>query len=436
MKKIIAIAAASVMTVAAAGASYARETVREKLDGVAAVVGDSIVLASELDAYVMMRSTAGGTAAPDSASLPGLRKQYLQELVDGKVLIVHAAKDTTIVVSNDEVEQALNGHIQQLLAQNHITADVLENELKEKYGMGISKFKAQLRTQFREQLVKQKVQQQYVTSVQVSRKDVEEFFGKYKDSLPSLGESALLYKLAVQLKPADSVRQVAYAKIMNIKRRLDNGEEFAALAKQYSEDPSAENGGDLGFINKGTLNELRFEEMVFSLNIGQVSDVFESRLGFHIALAVAKKDQMVRVRQIFVAVSPPQAAIDRVMSLLDSVRTHASAPTDFTDAVKKFSTDNQTKSKGGKVGWVPVYSLPERVRAAIDSLKPGETSIPLRDGNEFSLFRIESRVENRALTLADDYDILAEKTREIMAQKKLIDLVKKWRRDVYVDIRL
>lgn len=431
MRTLIAVAAAFVVTVA--GTSQAIE----KLDGIAAVVGDSIILNSELDAYVMMRSTAGGAgAAPDSASLPKLRKQYLQELVDGKVLIVHAAKDTTIIVTNDEVEQALNSHIQQILSQNHITTDVLENELKEKYGMGLSKFRAQLRTQFREQLVKQKVQQQYVTAVQVSRNDVEEFFRQYKDSLPSIGESVLLYKLAMQLKPADSIRQIAFAKIMSIKHRLDNGEDFAALAKQYSEDPSAENGGDLGFISKGTLNELRFEETVFSLNIGQVSDVFESRLGFHIAMVVAKKDQNVHVRQIFVAVSPPKAATDRVNALLDSIRTHAAALSDFTDAVKKFSTDNQTKAKGGKMGWVPVYSLPDPVRAAIDSLQPGQMSIPLRDGNEFSLYRIETKVQNRALTLADDYDLLAEKTKEIVAQKKLLDLVKKWRRDVYVDIRL
>lgn len=431
MKKLVfAIAVACIAIASSSSHAF------DRLDGVAAVVGDSIILGSELDAYVMMRSTAGGASAPDSASLPGLRKQYLQELVDGKVLIVHAARDTTIVVSNDEIEQALNSHIQQILSQNRITADILEKELKEKYGMGLSKFRAQLRTQFREQLVKQKVQQQYVSAVQVSRNDVEAFFAQYKDSLPTIGESVLLYKIAVQLKPADSLRQTAYAKIMTIKRRLDNGEDFASLAKQYSEDPSAENGGDLGFISKGTLNELRFEEMVFSLNVGQVSDVFESRLGFHIAMAVARKDQMVHVRQIFVAVSPPQASTDHVMAQLDSVRVHAASQSDFAAAVKRYSTDSQTKAKAGRMGWVPVFSLPDPVRAAIDSLKPGQMSVPLRDGNEFELFRIEDRVQNRALTLSDDYDLLAAKTKEIMAQKKLFDLVKKWRRDVYIDIRL
>lgn len=424
--------AAAIMVFAVTAFSYGID----KLDGVAAIVGDSIILNSELDAYVMMRTTGAGSTAPDSASIPRLRKQYLQELIDGKVLIVHAAKDTTIIVSNDEVETALSAHIQQILAQNNITTDVLEKELKEKYGIGLSKFRAQLRTQFREQLVKQKVQQEYVSAVAISRNDVESFYAQYKDSLPTIGESVLLSKIAILLKPADSLRQAAYAKITSIKRRLDNGEDFAALAKQFSEDPSAENGGDLGFVKKGTLNELRFEEMVFSLDVGRISDVFESRLGFHIVMTVAKKDQMVHVRQIFVAVSPPKAAIDHAMALLDSIKSHAGSQADFADAAKKFSTDNPTKSKAGRVGWVPVYSLPDPVRVAIDSLKPGQLSVPLRDGNEFSLYRIDERVQSRALTLADDYDLLSEKTKEIMAQKKLLDLVKKWRREVYVDVRL
>ncbi len=406
------------------------------LDGIAAIVGDSVILLSELDAYAMMRSTASGGAAPDSAALPALRKQYLQELIDGKVLIVHAAKDSTITITNEEVEQAVSNHIQQILHQNNITADVLEKELKEKYGMGIPKFRAQLRSQIREQIIKQKVSQQYISGVQISRSDVENFYAQYKDSLPSIGESVLMSKLSVNLKPADTLRQIAYAKITNIKRRLDNGEDFATLAKQFSEDPSAASGGDLGFIKKGTLSELKFEEMVFSLNVGQISDVFESRLGFHIVTVVAKKDQMVDVRQIFVQVSPPQSAVDKTMALLDSIGTHVTTADGFSDAVKKYSTDIQTKGKAGKMGWLPLFSLSDKMRSAIDSLKPGQITKPLRDGNEIVIFRLEERVQSRALTLTDDYDLLAEKTKEIASQKKLYDLVKKWRRDIYVDIRL
>ncbi len=285
-------------------------------------------------------------------------------------------------------------------------------------------------------MIKQKVTQQYVGQVSVSKGDVEAFFRDYKDSLPTIGESVLLSKIAVKIGTPDSVRQAAFAKAKSIKHRLDAGEDFAAVAKQYSEDPNAASGGDLGFITKGTLNELKFEEAVFSLNVGQTSDIIESRLGFHIVNIVAKKDQMVHVRQIFVSVAPPEAAIQRAMAQLDSVRTAAKTPTDFADAARRLSTDAQSKAHGGRVGWVPLFSMAEAARAALDSLTVGGISAPVRDASEITLYRVDDRMKNRALTMEDDYDLLSEKAREIMAQKKLLDLVKKWRREIFVDIRL
>jgi peptidyl-prolyl cis-trans isomerase SurA len=408
----------------------------ERLDAVAAVVGDSVVLLSEVDAYVMMRLQNAGTARPDSSQFGPMRKQFLGDLIDGKVLIVHAARDSNIVIKESEVDQAVGAHVQQILDQNNMTMDVLERELKDKYGMGLTKFKAQLRSQVYEQLVKQKVSQLYVGQVSAGKNDVTSFYKQYKDSLPTIGESVQLSKITVKLTPPDSLRQAAFVKITGIKRRLDNGEDFAAVAKQFSEDPSAENGGDLSFITKGTLSELRFEEIAFSLNVGQISDVFETRLGFHIVTVVGKKDKMVHVRQIFVRVTPPEASIDRVMAQLDSVRTNAKSQDDFAAAVRRFSTDPQSKAHNGRLGWVPLFSLPEAVRATLDSLPAGGIAPPHRDGNEITMYRLDDKMKNRALTMEDDYELLAEKTREIMAQKKLLDLVRKWRHEIYVDIRL
>jgi peptidyl-prolyl cis-trans isomerase SurA len=407
----------------------------ERFDGVVAVVGDSVILQSELDAYIVMRQTSLGTKIDTSQFRP-MRKQLVGDLVDGKVLVVHAAKDSTIIIKENEVDQAVGGHISQILAQNGMTMDALEKELHDKYGMGLTKFKAQLRSQIQEQLIKQKVSQQYVGQVSVSKNDVETFYREFKDSLPTIGESVLLSKIVFKLTTPDSLRQAAFSKAKSIKRRLDEGGDFAAVAKQYSEDPNAENGGDLGFIGKGTLSELKFEEAVFSLNVGQTSDIIESRLGFHIVNIVAKKDQMVHVRQIFVSLTPPEATVRKCMALLDSVRIAAKTQADFTDAVRRFSADAQTRSHNGRVGWVPLFSLTEATRTALDSLPVGGIAAPLREGNEVSLYRLDDRMKNRALTMEDDYDLLSEKAKEIMAQKKLLDLVKKWRREIYVDIRL
>ena len=408
----------------------------DKIDGIAAVVGDSVILISEIDAYSLMRLN-NSAQKTDSAELPKVRKQYLDELIDGKILIVHAAKDTNIVVKEAEVDQALNNQVQMILQQNNISLAALEQELKTKYNMGLLKFKAQMRTQIQEQLIRQKVQQLYVSSsLQISRKDVDAFYAAYKDSLPQMGESVLLYKLTVRLSPSDSMRQSAFAKITEIKRRLDNGEDFAKLAKQYSDDPSSENGGDLGFIKKGTLSELIFEEKSFVLNPGQTSDIFESRLGFHIVSVIDKKDQMVHARQIFVKVTPPEEYVQKMLGRLDSIKTHCATLQDFVAAVTSMSTDNQSKVNDGRMGWLALYELPESIRTVVDSLKPGEASKPVRDGNDCTLYWVDDRKGQRKLTMEDDYALLAEKTREITAQKKLIDLVRKWRQEVFVEVRL
>lgn len=407
----------------------------DKVDGIAAVIGDSIILVSEVDAYTLVRLSNLGQK-PDSAVVPKMRKQFLQELIDGKILIVHAAKDTNIVVKESEIEQAQINQIHMILQQNSISLPVLEQELKDKYAMNLAKFKIQMRTQIQEQLIRQKIQQLYVSSIPPNRKDVQAFYDAYKDSLPPMGESVLLSKITIHVSPSDSVRQIAYAKISGIKRRLNNGEDFASVAKHYSDDPNAENGGDLGFIKKGTLNELNFEEKAFSLNPGQISDIFESRLGFHIITAIEKKDQMVHVRQIFVKVAPPEDVLQKTFTRLDSVKANCKTRADFIAAVKQWSTDNQSKALNGQMGWSSLYELPEKVRSAIDSVAIDAMSKPIQEGNDFTLFRVDDRKAQRKLTIDDDYNLLADKAREISMQRKLLNLVKKWRQEVFVEERL
>ena len=258
----------------------------------------------------------------------------------------------------------------------------------------------------------------------------------YRDSLPAVGESVRLSKLVVHIAPSDSIRQRAFAKISGIKQRLDNGEDFVKLARQYSDDPNAENGGDLGFVKKGTLSELAFEERAFSLNPGQISDIFQTRLGFHILSVIEKKEQTAHVRQIFVKVTPPEEFMQKVKVRLDSIKTHCPEQKDFVAAIGQWSTDVQSKANGGSMGWMALYEMPEAMKNVVDSLKTGEISAPVREGNDFTLYRVDERTSQRKLTLEDDYNLLAEKTREITAQKKLFDLVKKWRHDMFVEILL
>ena len=407
----------------------------QKLDGIAAVIGDEFILQSEVDAYTALRLNALGLK-PDAADLAKYRKQYINELIDGKVLLAHAKSDTTVQVTGEEVDRALEGHIATILDQNHLTMDSLEILLQKEQGISLAKFKAEARSAIKEQLLKQKVQRQYLSSIKVSRRDVEDFYSTYKDSLPRAGESVLLSRLAIEITPPASVRQAAYEKILSIKQRLSAGADFADMAKRFSESPDASGGGDLGFIEKGSLSLIAFEQKAFSLPVGQTSDPFETPLGFHIVNVVARENQKVHVRQIFVSVAASPEQISKTTALLDSLRLHLSSQAAFSAAVKKYSTDKLSKVRGGLLGWKSLLDLPGPVRAAIDSLQKGAISGVVNSDKELSIYRVEERVKERNLTLEDDWQLLADKAKDIQAQKKLIELVNRWRKQVYISIRI
>lgn len=408
---------------------------QEKIDGIVAVVGDEVILLSELNAYSILRINSLGLKK-DSIDMKSYREQFLEELIDGKVLLAYGKKDSTISVTNEEVEQATNNHIAMLLHQNNLTMDSLEAELQRQQGISLVKFKADARKAIHEQLLKQKVQQMYLHSNKLSRKEVETFYKEYIDSLPRMGESVLLSKISMTITPSESIRQKAFEQIQSIKQHLDNGENFSELAKKFSQGPEAAEGGDLGFIAKGTLNELAFEEKAFSLSQGQTSAPFETRLGFHIINVIEKRDQKVHIRQIFIKVEPPKEEVVRINGILDSIRTACKSEKEFILFVKKYSDDPVSKTNNGRMKWSSILELPSAIRSAIDSLPEGAITSPVQTDKTISIYRIDKRASERTLTLEDDYLILEKKAMDIFSQKKMIALVSKWRNDIFIDKRI
>lgn len=407
----------------------------DKIDFIAAVVNDEIILFSELNAYTLFRLSSIGISS-DTIDFKTYNRKFLNELIDGKILIAHGKKDSTITVTDDEIDQAMNNHITMLLQQNNMTIDSFEIELRRQQGISLSKFKSDARKLIHEQLIKQKIQQTYIYTNKVTKKDVEKFYSEYKDSLPKMGESILLSKLSLKISPSESTRQKAFEKIKSIKTRLDNGTDFSELARSFSDGPEAKEGGDLGFIEKGTLNELEFEENAFNLSPGQISDIFESRLGFHIIQMIEQRNTEVHIRQIFVHVEPTQESISLVTNKLDSIRFSCNTEKDFINAVKKYSEDPVSKANNGIMRWTSILELPSEIQSVVDSLPVGSITPPIRRNQFMSIFLIKNRVSERKLTLENDYQIIEKKAFEIISQKKLIELVSQWRKNIFINIRI
>lgn len=407
----------------------------ERLDGIIAIVGDSVILSSELEAFTFLQINQLGLQ-PDSLEMNILRYKLLNELIEGKVLLVHAEKDTNITVSSDELEGELNDRIKMILNQNRITLQEFEKLLEEEQGVTLSKFKKEIRQQIRQELLKRKVQQFYIASETVSRSDIEKFYHDFKDTLPAYGESILLSKITISLTPSDEVRQKAYAKITSLKEKLDNGEDFAEVAKQHSEGPNASYGGDLGYISKGTLNELTFEEKIFSLKPGETSEPFETRLGFHIINVLDRKDQKVHVRQLFVNITPPEKEIQTIIALFDSIKAECRSKECFVAAVEKYSKDEASKARKGQLPWQALVELDTKIKESFDTLAAGTIGSSVRNENSISLYRIEEIKESRKLTLTEDWNKISQIAQQFYSQKRLIELVDRWQKELFIDIRL
>ena len=420
------------MIAAAAFGAYAWE----KLDGIAAVVGDEIIMNSELEAYAFMRMSAM-RVDPAKVDATELMRTFLDELIDNKVLLAQAKEDNAINVRNDEVESALNNHISMILQQNGITMEQLETQLRVQQGTTVSRFRSDARRTIREQLLKQRLQQNYYFSAKINRRDVEQFYETYKDSLPEIGESFELSKLSLRITPSDSIRQAAFSKIQAVKRQLNNGADFEEAAKEHSEGPEGAFGGNLGFISKGSTTEIAFEERAFTMGVGEISEPFETRLGFHIIQVTEKRDRRVRLRQIMVRLAPGQNQFDETSAKLDSIRGTINNREDFEKTAKAISADNLTRLRGGSMGWVSMFEIPADVRNAVQNLEKGETSAPvIEEDGVISIYRVNSRTESRRLSLENDYPAIAEKAKDIFAQKKLIETVARWREKMFIDIRI
>ncbi|MDR0305930.1 MAG: peptidylprolyl isomerase [Chitinispirillales bacterium] len=406
-----------------------------RLDGIAAVVGDEIIMNSELEAYAYMRVSAMGID-PQDVDAKELMLGFLNELIDNKVLLVQAREDSTISVRSDEVENTLNNHISMILQQNGITLAQLESQLSAQQGTTLARFKSEARRTIREQLLKQKLQQSYYFSTQINRRDVEKFYAEYSDSLPQVGESFELSKLSAKLAPSDSVRGAAFSKIQSIKNQLNAGANFEELAKEHSESPEGAAGGDLGYISKGSTTELAFEERAFTMDVGQISEPFETRLGYHIIQVVEKRDRRVRLRQILVRLTPAERQLEEIAARLDSLGRAVKNQSEFEAAARSMSADHVTRAKGGFMGWVSLFDVSPVVRGAIKDLEDGQISAPVTEGDMMSVYRVNKRADSRKLTLENDYPAIAEKARDIFAQKKLLETVGKWREKVFIDIRI
>jgi peptidyl-prolyl cis-trans isomerase SurA len=356
------------------------------IDGIAAIVGENIILKSDVSQVVGMTALQRGLdITKDRAILEKLQGSVLNSLINQKV-ILEMAKLDSIEVAEKDVERALEQQIETFIMRAG-TEEMAEIML----GQSLNDFRREYWYDMRDRLITEQYQQQLIMSVNINRENVVNFFTSYKDSLPIFPVTMKIRHLLVRIKPSEKSRLDAEKKINTVRERILAGESFSALAEIYSADPgSKNNGGSLGYIRRNQMVK-DFETIAFTQEINMISEPVETSFGFHILETTEKSGEKIKVRHILI--SPAITEEDETntynyaMTLRDSSKSLAS----FKKLVTKYSDDEPTKKIGGDLGWInPTNSPIPAIAEVLGLLEKDECSRPVKSDLGYHLLWVEA----------------------------------------------
>jgi peptidyl-prolyl cis-trans isomerase SurA len=405
---------------------------QQVLDRIVAVVGDQIVLESELDMQLQIYVNQMGISPRSEKERAELKKQLLDRMINDKLLLLAAKKDTIIEVTSREVDEAVKEQIRRV--KSDFSEEEFEAQLKAE-GLTESELRKKYREQIKNQMMIDRLVSTKLSKVSVSTREVKEFYEAYRDSIPDQPQSVKLSHILLEIKPSEKTLDSLIAKAEEVRRLAVQGEDFAELAKGYSNDPTAQQGGDLGYFGRGDMIP-EFEQIAFNLEPGQVSEVVKTEFGYHIIKVEEKKEDQVRARHILFLVRPSRADTLRVSNLADSLYQQLLEGADFTQLAKDFSADEESKKMGGELGWYPIDQMTPEFKEGIKDLQIGDISPPLKSEFGIHILKVLDKKEQRKLTLEEDWDTI----KDMVRRKKTNEMVEEWaeklREDTYVEIRL
>jgi peptidyl-prolyl cis-trans isomerase SurA len=405
------------------------------IDQVVAVVGSKIILKSDIEQQYLQYISQGNYANEK------IKCNVLDQLLLNKLLLTQAIIDS-VEVTDAQIQDRLDRNMEYFIQQFGS-----QEKLEEFYGKTALELKDDYRPLVKEQLQIQSMQQKLTKDITASPSDVKSFYESIPaDSLPYINAEVEYAQIVKTIPVSAEAKEKVKVKLLEYKKRVEKGEEFSTLAILYSQDASAKNGGELGFKNRGDL-VAEFEGAAFRLKQNEVSDVVETKFGYHLIQLIERRGERINVRHILLKPEIAPDDITSVKSSMDSVvEIIKSGKKTFSDVAQFFSDDADTRYNGGTVtnqqnGTSRFESdqVDPTIFFQLDKLQPGEISNPVLTTNEegkqvYKLFYLKSRSNPHKANLIDDYQRLQEAALSARQAKVLEEWVKKKRKTLYVQI--
>lgn len=348
--------------------------------------------------------------------------QVTEQLIAQKILVDQAKLDS-IEVSDAEVEGQLDYRFQNIMRQ--LGGD--EQKFRDYYGKSIAEMKDEQREDMRQQVLAERIQGRLINEVTITPKEVVEFFEKIpSDSIPFLSSEVEISELVYKPKINSVEEKLAKDKLTDIRATILSGEAtFEEMAVKFSQDGSAQEGGDLGWAKRGSYVP-EFEATAYTLEQGEISEVIETEFGFHILKLKERRGNSIRVQHVLIRPIITQDDLDLSVSFLDSIRTEITNDSlPFEYAVRIHSDKNsQSYHNAGRMAnpktgdnYFETADLPPDIYFEIEDMEVGEISSPLefadrRGETLYRLVRLESRTKPHKASLEQDYSRISSFAKE------------------------
>ena len=400
---------------------------RTKIDGVAVVVGKNVVLDSDIEKFkqeVEIRSE-GKISISDC--------EMLEELMQQKLLAHHAVIDS-VIVSQAEVDDRVNRSIQ-FFKQEYGS----EEKVVKAYGFdNVVDLRDELARVQKENLLREKEQNKITETIDVTPEEVRLYFKGLEDSneLPEFPAEVQLAQIVMYAEPTAEEENRIQDKLVEIKKQVEDGANFKLKAIINSDDPSvAQNGGNMGDLTKDSPFIKEFKEVAFSLEEGQISDPFKTIFGYHIVYLHKIKGNARNVSHILMQPEIDDIKLEQTKMAIENLKKDINnGQITFSDAVKKYSEDKETKNNGGLL--VNPYTgessfdltrMDPALYGRINELNEGELSDVFYDetrGGEkmYKMILMQKKTDTHTADLVDDY----EKIQKLALLKKKEEFIADW----------
>ncbi len=427
------------ITLAQVIAQPALQNKGKSLDKVVAVIGSSIILQSEIDMQYAQYLSQGN---PDNADV---KCQILQGLISQKILGQQAIIDS-IAVTEDDIDNEIDRRLRSSIARAGG-----QERLEQFLNRSIIQYKDEIRPDIKEMLIANKMQAKITENVTVTPLEVKRYYEAIpKDSLPFFNTEVEIGEVVVYPKMNRLEKEAFRDKAEALRLRVKGGEDFATLARLYSQDPgSAREGGDLGFMDRGSLVK-EFAATAFKLKPGELSQVIETEFGFHVLQLVEKRGEQVNVRHILIKTEPVPASLERSKAHIDSVYQNVIKKTIlFGTAASLYSDNNDTKYNGGmmlnaenvqsRTTFIPTDKLDPSIFLTVDTMKVGSISQPslftAADGRQgYRFLMLKSKTGPHQANLDQDYPKIKEVAFEDKTNRTISEWFEKRRKITYIKI--